>query len=75
MAMIQNAEGDLMRSARFCLLIVSAYLPVWLFSQDLIEVRIDRRFELMSIVFRLAESSEYQNGTVADYDDAMATHL
>jgi hypothetical protein len=64
-----------MRSARFCLWIVLAFLPGWLHSQDLIEVSIDRRFELMSIVFRLAEFTEYRNGTVADYNDAVDTHF
>jgi hypothetical protein len=64
-----------MRSARFSLWIIFALLPTWLFSQDLIEVRIDRRFELMSIVFRLAEFSEYRNGTVADYNDAVDAHF
>jgi hypothetical protein len=41
------------------------------FCQDLIEVRIDRRFELMSIVFRLADFSEYRMGNVTDYNEAV----
>jgi hypothetical protein len=45
------------------------------FCQDLIEVRIDRRFELMSIVFRLADFSEYRMGNVADYNEAVDTYF
>lgn len=45
------------------------------FSQDLIEVRIDRRFELMCIVFRLADFSEYRMGNVADYNAAVDAYF
>ena len=45
------------------------------FCQDLIEVRIDRRFELMSIVFRLADFSEYRMGAVADYNQVVDTYF
>jgi hypothetical protein len=45
------------------------------FCQDLIEVRVDRRFELMSIVFRLADFREYRMGNVADYNEAVDTYF
>jgi len=45
------------------------------FSQGLIEVRIDPRFELMSVVFRLADFNEFRRGAVADYNQAVDTYF
>jgi len=53
------------------ILISSPIAPA--FCQDLIEVQIDRRFELMSIVFRLADFSEFRMGNVSDYNEAVDT--
>lgn len=52
-------------------LLVLCGLATPAFSQDLIEVRVDRRFELLSIVFRLADFQEYRMGSVADYNAAV----
>jgi hypothetical protein len=57
--------------------------PVILFSlpalllpaQDPLEVRVDRRFELISIVFRLADFQEYRQGEIADYNAAVEAHF
>ena len=45
------------------------------FGQNLLDVRVDRRFELMSVVFRLADFSEYRMGNVADYNEAVDAHF
>jgi len=51
-------------------------LPVLLApAQDLLEVRVDRRFELMSIVFRLADFQEYRMGGIEDYNAAVDAHF
>ncbi len=42
---------------------------------DFLEVRVDRRFELMSIVFRLANFQEYTHGAIADYNCAVDAHF
>jgi hypothetical protein len=44
-------------------------------AQDLIDVRVDRRFELLSVVFRLAGFQEYRMGSIADYNDAVDAHF
>lgn len=58
----------------FALFLFSGLLAL-AFCQDLIEVRVDRRFELMSIVFRLADFSEYRMGNVTDYNEAVDTYF
>jgi hypothetical protein len=40
-------------------------------AQGPIDVRVDQRFELVSIVFRLAGFEEYRMGSVADYNEAV----
>lgn len=64
-----------MKRIRLFALFLLSGLMVPAFCQDLIEVRIDRRFELMSIVFRLADFSEYRMGAVADYNQAVDTYF
>ncbi len=50
-------------------------LSIPVFGQDLMDVRIDRRFELMSVVFRLAEFEEYRMGSVADYNQEVDSYF
>ena len=64
-----------MNQVRLLALFLVSGLAVPAFAQDLIEVRVDRRFELMSIVFRLADFSEYRMGNVADYNTAVDAYF
>lgn len=59
--------------ALFALPVLAAPSP----APEGIAVRVDRRFELMSIVFRLAGFREYRMGAIADYNaaPAAARHL
>lgn len=57
--------------ALFALPVLAAPSP----APEGIAVRVDRRFELMSIVFRLAGFREYRMGAIADYNAAVDAHF